>query len=84
MNWMLKNITNLSHSVTELRQLNPNQLELTRKSTLGLNAVELDILFNWIEMDDFPGGLSTLWKTNPAPFRLFHRTNSPPTSVRAR
>ncbi len=84
MNWMLKNMTNLSHSVTELRQLNPKQLEVTRKSTLGLSSVELDILFNWIEMDDFPRGLSTLWKTNPAPFKIFHHTNSPANRVRSK
>jgi len=66
--WLLSNVTNLSHSVTEIRQSNATQLVLTRKSTLGLSAVELDILFNWIELPNFPSGMSTLWRTNPAPF----------------
>jgi len=77
-NWLLANVTNLSHSVTDLRQTAPNQLVLTRRSTLGVNAVELDILVNWIEMPDFPGGMSSLWRTNPAPFRSTRSTSVPP------
>ena len=67
--WLLANLTNLSHSVTEVHQRRPDQLVLTRKSTLGLNAVELNILINWTALPEFPGGMSTLWRTNPAPLR---------------
>ena len=80
--WLHANVTNLSHSVTELRQLSPQQLVLTRRSTLGVNALELDILLNWIEMPEFPRGMSTLWRTNPAPFRPVRLTNTPPASAR--
>ncbi|HEX5220535.1 MAG TPA: hypothetical protein VFZ59_13275 [Verrucomicrobiae bacterium] len=75
-NWLITNVTNLSHSVTDLRQTASNQLVLTRRSTLGVNAVELDILVNWIEMPDFPRGMSSLWRTNPAPLRFVRATNA--------
>jgi hypothetical protein len=76
--WLITNVTNLSHSVTDLRQTASNQLVFTRHSTLGVSAVELDILLNWIEMPDFPDGMSSLWRTNPAPLRPV-RSPSPKT-----
>lgn len=80
--WMLATMTNLSHSLTELRQTRPEQLVLTRKSTLGLTAVELDILINWIALPEFPSGMSAFWRTNPVPLRPIRATNSPPTGDR--
>jgi len=71
--WLVHNITNLSHSVTELRQSTANQLLLTRKSTLGFTALELDVLINWIELPEFPRGMSSLWRTNATPFTPFHK-----------
>lgn len=82
--WIKANLyqTNLSHCLTEIRLVAPDRLALTRKSTLGLSALELDILANWVELPDFPAGMSSLWRTNPTPF-LRLRTNSavaPPVS----
>lgn len=61
-------LTNFSHSVTEVRVEDFNRLLFTRRSSVGFTAVELDILANWLEMPEFPAGISSLWRTNPAPF----------------
>lgn len=84
LSWLALNVTNLSHSVTEVHQTSPHELLLTRKSTLGLSAVELDILINWIEMPEFPAGLASLWRTNPAPLLWHHQTTAPSAPLKAR
>lgn len=81
-NWLLATMTNLSHSVTELRASSPSQIVFTRKSTLGLNAVELDVLLNWIVLPEFPQGMSSFWRTNPIPFKPKRLTNTPSARLR--
>lgn len=65
--WVARNLTNLSHSVTELRIAAPDRLAFARKSTVGLTALEIDLLANWLELPEFPCGLRTLMATNPVP-----------------
>jgi hypothetical protein len=47
-------------SVTEVTQTAPAQLSLKRRSSLGLTAVELHFLADWLESPEFPHGLYTL------------------------
>ena len=69
--WAAMGITNLDHSVTDARLTRQNQLTFTRKATVGLTALELDLLLNWLELVDFPRGFSSIFATNatPAPVR---------------
>jgi hypothetical protein len=80
--WCATNITNLFHAVTEVRLEQPNHLSFVRKSTVGLNSLELDALLNWLEMPQFPRGLGHLMDTNPAPpfiaRRIHHPAQPPP------
>jgi hypothetical protein len=65
--WFQYNMTNLSFSVTEVKQIDDRHLTLGRRSTLGLTGLELDLLANWIEMPEFPRGFGHFMATNPAP-----------------
>lgn len=65
--WMAANLTNLSHSVTELKTEGPNRLAFARKSSVGCTALELNLLANWLGMPTFPSDLSSILKTNGAP-----------------
>lgn len=71
--WMEQNLTNLAHCVTEVRLNSPRQLEITRKSTIGLSGLEIDLLANWLELPEFPFGFASFWRTNATPFVPFHR-----------
>jgi hypothetical protein len=53
-------------SVTEVTQTSPGQLSLERRSSLGLTAVELHLLADWLESPTFPHGLYTLVAPPPA------------------
>jgi hypothetical protein len=69
-------MTNLSFSVTEVKQLDAHRLNFARRSTLGLSGLELDLLANWIELPQFPRGLTSLMATNPTP--VIRRTRPNP------
>ena len=47
-------------SVTEVTQTGHGQLSFERRSSLGLTAVELHLLADWLESPEFPHGLHTL------------------------
>jgi hypothetical protein len=70
LDWIATNLDNLSYAVTEVKAADTKRLTFARKSTVGLSALELDLLANWIELPEFPDGLSTLLATNPTPLRL--------------
>ena len=55
----------LGASVTEVKQVAPNELAFTRSATGGLTAVELLALANWLEAPDFPGCNLKLPPRNP-------------------
>jgi hypothetical protein len=65
--WFAHNVTNLMHSRTEIRQTGPNQLSIANRSRVGLNALQLNLAANWVELPQFPGGLGTILATNPVP-----------------
>lgn len=50
----------LGNSVTEITQIGPHELSFTRRSGIGLTAIELHLLADWLESPDFPFGLHTL------------------------
>lgn len=49
----------LGNCTTEITLTGTNQLSIVRRSTLGLNAVELHLLTDWLESPQFPIGLHT-------------------------
>ncbi|MGC3958703.1 MAG: hypothetical protein QM813_12420 [Verrucomicrobiota bacterium] len=67
--WLIGNRTNLSHTVSRWRFDNQNTLAFKRKSTVGLNGLELAVLTHWLELPEFPAGLNTLWQTNSTSYR---------------
>jgi hypothetical protein len=50
----------LGDSVSRIHLTAPNQLLLTRSSSVGLTAIELHLLVDWLESPDFPCGIHTL------------------------
>jgi hypothetical protein len=75
--WVATNLTNLTHTVTEARLESPTQLSFVRKSTVGFNGLEIDVLANWLEMRQFPRGLDELMATNNAPIRIHVKQHKP-------
>ena len=57
--WVKAISPHLSEAVTDITWTGPNQLSFTRKSTVGLTAVELGLLADWLESPQFPRGLHT-------------------------
>jgi hypothetical protein len=87
--WFTHNLgTNLSECVTEARLAAPNRLTFIRDSTVGLTALELHFLVNWVETPEFPYGFQTFLVTNPLPVDLRPRirrrpvTNAPAANPR--
>jgi len=66
--WIKNNRTNLSHTISRWRFEDQNTLTFKRKSTVGLNGLELAILAHWLELPEFPAGLNTIWQPNSAPY----------------
>ena len=58
--WLKKLDSLLAGSATFLTQAGPQRLALERRSTLGLTALELHLLADWLESPQFPRGLHTL------------------------
>jgi hypothetical protein len=58
-------------------------LSLTRHSTLGVNALGLNLLANWFEAPRFPSGFGDFFITNPIPDALHLKLISPPPGRRA-
>jgi hypothetical protein len=57
--WLKKSESFLGASSTTIIKTGPQQLSLKRKSTLGLTALELHLLADWLESPQFPNGLYT-------------------------
>lgn len=58
--WLKAITPKLETCATEATQTAPGRLSFTRNSTVGLNAVELHLLVDWLESPEFPRGLHTL------------------------
>ena len=60
--WLKKVEPLLGPATTVVTQTGPAQLTLSRVSTLGLTALELHLLADWLESPTFPRGLHTFSK----------------------
>jgi hypothetical protein len=59
LHWLIAISSKLASSGTAVRVLDPTRLSVTRNSTVGLTAAELQIFADWLESPDFPHGLHT-------------------------
>jgi len=75
--WVANVSTNLSHSVTELKLVDAHRCGFARKSSLGLTALELDILFDWFESPEFPGGFRKVLVPDQTSRAFLPRTHPP-------
>jgi hypothetical protein len=60
-------VPKLRESITAANLVDRNRITFTRKSSIGFNAVELQLLADWLESPSFPVGLHTLVAPPPAP-----------------
>lgn len=51
----------LANCGTAVTRTGPSQITLTRRSTMGLNAIELHLLCDWLESPRLPRGLNTIY-----------------------
>lgn len=59
MRWF-KAISPMVHeSLTQVMSAGPAEIEFSRRSTVGLTGLELQLLGDWLESPDFPNGLYT-------------------------
>jgi hypothetical protein len=74
----------LGPTATQVIETAPNELAFTRSAPVGLTAVELVALANWLEAPNFPGCDLRLPVRPPHPKRtLSHSPGSPPASTTA-
>jgi hypothetical protein len=75
----------LGNCGTQVTQSEPNELSFVRTSTIGVSALELQLLADWFESPNFPRGLTTFAPRPPAPVPHALRTNAlpsaPPTRI---
>jgi hypothetical protein len=64
--WLKVVVPQLEDCNTEIIQIAPGRLSFTRNSTVGLSAIELHLLADWLESPEFPCGMFTLLAP-PAP-----------------
>ena len=77
--WLKVASLGLGNSGTTLTLTAPNQLTLIRKSAIGLSAIELHLLADWLESPWFPLGLHSFLPAPPdLPPQSAALTNSPP------
>ncbi len=57
--WLKDVEPKMGASITSVTQTGPEQLAFTRESTIGLTALELHLLADWLESPQFPRGLHT-------------------------
>ena len=60
LNWLGVLIPRLGPCETTVKQTGPNQLAFHRKSTIGLTAIELHLLADWLESSRFPRGFHSV------------------------
>jgi hypothetical protein len=79
--WFTNAPPNLGNLLTIVAKTGPNQLTLNRSSSVGLNSMELHLLADWMESDDFPRGIHTTIAKGMIRPRSFRSTNAPPGST---
>ena len=90
MAWLNAAKTNLTNSVTGVGATGPAQLTFARVSTIGLTALEMHLLADWLESPQFPRGLNTFvgpqrpfprpGTAQPIPRNLPKPASAPPTN----
>jgi hypothetical protein len=65
--WLKALESRAGESETWIHLTRPEQLRLTRSSSLGATAIELHLLADWLESPEFPRGLHTRLSPPPAP-----------------
>jgi hypothetical protein len=68
----------LGNCGTQISQTQPDQLSLSRRSTIGFSSIELQFLVDWLESPTFPFGLTTFVAPPSAIIVHQEKTNSPP------
>jgi len=63
--WFLASPLKLGNCATMVTLENANQLAVVRKSSIGLSALELHLLADWLESPQFPRGCFTLLAPPP-------------------
>jgi hypothetical protein len=75
--WLSALGSQLGNSATAVTKTGPSEVSFTRGSSIGLTAVELHLLADWLESPQFPRGLNTcLGVPEPIP-RPKHRQPAP-------
>jgi hypothetical protein len=75
--WLLAIQTKLGNSVTALNPAGPAILNLSRTSSIGFTAAELQLIADWLESPDFPYGSHTFEAPGSSPIMpLVRHTNS--------
>src|SRR4029077_12842521 len=57
--WFTNTPPRLGNLLTIVAKTGPNQLTLNRSSSMGLNAIELHLMADWIGSANFPRGIHT-------------------------
>ena len=76
--WFKAIAPKLRNCVTVLSTNAPNQLDFTRKSSLGFDSIELHLLTDWLESPKFPSGLHTFLAPPTPSTPAIAETNSTP------
>lgn len=65
--WLKAVAPKLGTTITDITRLSARRVSFVRRSNIGLSAVELQLLADWLESPEFPRGLHTLLAEPPAP-----------------
>ncbi|HEY5915650.1 MAG TPA: hypothetical protein VJA21_34120 [Verrucomicrobiae bacterium] len=74
--WLKALEQKLLESRTVLSRTGPEEVSFARGSGLGLTAIELHLMIDWLESPEFPGGLYTWSSVNPRPPRPAPRAST--------
>lgn len=67
LDWLLALQSRLENSIaqTEITTISPHQLSFKRNSTIGLTAIELNLIADWLASPEFPRGFHTFLAPPP-------------------
>jgi hypothetical protein len=74
--WLKAAAPKLGNCITLLNELDSRHLSLVRRSSFGLNSLELNILSDWLDSPQFPIGLHTF--RSPPPVQPLLQFTNPP------
>ena len=79
--WFTNAPPKLGSLITVVSKTGPNQLTFNRSSSVGLTAIEMHLLADWMESDDFPRGIHTTVAKGMIRPGSVRKTNAPPASL---